>query len=103
MSPPVENHWCRSLDHFNVFLLHILTKRLVVSTPPPPSTPAASAASEQKNFDEESIASVSTSAHNETRDGFCPDDLAETSALQALQERTYGFSFWPKVGGWSCA
>lgn len=60
--------------------------------------PAASAASEQKNFDEESIASVSTSAHNETRDGFCPDDLVETSALQALQERTYGFSFWPKVG-----
>lgn len=65
---------------------------------PHPPTPAASAASEQKNFDEESIASVSTSAHNETRDGFCPDDLAETSALQALQERTYGFSFWPKVG-----
>lgn len=66
--------------------------------------PAASAASEQKNFDEESIASVSTSAHNETRDGFCPDDLVETSALQALQERTYGFSFWPKVGDacWTC-
>lgn len=40
---------------------------------------------------------MSTSAQNETRDGFCPDDLPETSALQALQERTYGFSFWPKV------
>lgn len=57
----------------------------------------ASAASEQKNFDEESIASLSTSAQNETRDGFCPDDLPETSAVQALQDRTYGFSFWPKV------
>lgn len=56
-----------------------------------------SAASEQKNFDEESIASLSTSAQNETRDGFCPDDLAETSALQALHDRNYGFSFWPKV------
>lgn len=55
------------------------------------------ASAEQKNFDEESIASVSTSAQNETRDGFCPDDLPETSALQVLQERTYGFSFWPKV------
>lgn len=52
---------------------------------------------EQKNFDEESIASLSTSVRDETRDGFCPDDLTETSALQALQERTYGFSFWPKV------
>uniref|UniRef100_A0A667YKP1 Chromodomain helicase DNA binding protein 7 n=1 Tax=Myripristis murdjan TaxID=586833 RepID=A0A667YKP1_9TELE len=56
----------------------------------------ASAASEQKNFDEESIASLSTSARDETRDGFCPDDLPENSALQALQERTYAFSFWPK-------
>uniref|UniRef100_A0A3B4YMB6 Chromodomain helicase DNA binding protein 7 n=1 Tax=Seriola lalandi dorsalis TaxID=1841481 RepID=A0A3B4YMB6_SERLL len=56
----------------------------------------ASAASEQKNFDEESIASLSTSARDETRDGFCPDDLPETSALQALQDRTYAFSFWPK-------
>lgn len=55
------------------------------------------ASAEQKNFDEESIASVSTSAQNETRDGFCPDDLPETSALQVLHERTYGFSFWPKV------
>uniref|UniRef100_A0A667YAV1 Chromodomain helicase DNA binding protein 7 n=1 Tax=Myripristis murdjan TaxID=586833 RepID=A0A667YAV1_9TELE len=55
-----------------------------------------SAASEQKNFDEESIASLSTSARDETRDGFCPDDLPENSALQALQERTYAFSFWPK-------
>lgn len=51
----------------------------------------------QKNFDEESIASLSTSAHNETRDGFCPDDLPETSALQVLQERSHGFSCWPKV------
>uniref|UniRef100_A0A3Q1BB47 Chromodomain helicase DNA binding protein 7 n=1 Tax=Amphiprion ocellaris TaxID=80972 RepID=A0A3Q1BB47_AMPOC len=56
----------------------------------------ASAASEQKNFDEESIASLSTSARDETRDGFCPDDLPETSALQALQDRAYAFSFWPK-------
>uniref|UniRef100_G3PPY4 Chromodomain helicase DNA binding protein 7 n=1 Tax=Gasterosteus aculeatus aculeatus TaxID=481459 RepID=G3PPY4_GASAC len=52
-----------------------------------------SAASEQKNFDEDSIASLSTSA----RDGFHPDDLPETSALQALQDRSYSFSFWPKV------
>lgn len=52
---------------------------------------------EQKNFDEESITSLSTSVRDETRDGFCPEDLTETSALQALQERTYGFSFWPKV------
>lgn len=60
--------------------------------------PALSPAStEQKNFDEESIASVSTSAQNETRDGFCPDDLPETSALQVFQERNYSFSFWPKV------
>lgn len=56
-----------------------------------------SAVSEQKNFDEESIASLSMSARDETRDGFCPDDLAETSALQALQDRAYAFSFWPKV------
>uniref|UniRef100_A0A7N6APP1 DNA helicase n=1 Tax=Anabas testudineus TaxID=64144 RepID=A0A7N6APP1_ANATE len=56
----------------------------------------ASAASEQKNFDEESVASLSTSARDETRDGFCPDDLPETSALQALQDRAYAFSFWPK-------
>lgn len=62
-----------------------------------PHLHTASAASEQKNFDEESIASLSTSAQNETRDGFCPDDLQETSALQALQDRAYGFSFWPKV------
>uniref|UniRef100_A0AAQ4QGG2 Chromodomain helicase DNA binding protein 7 n=1 Tax=Gasterosteus aculeatus aculeatus TaxID=481459 RepID=A0AAQ4QGG2_GASAC len=57
----------------------------------PPCT--VSAASEQKNFDEDSIASLSTSA----RDGFHPDDLPETSALQALQDRSYSFSFWPKV------
>ncbi|XP_035026244.2 chromodomain-helicase-DNA-binding protein 7 [Hippoglossus stenolepis] len=56
----------------------------------------ASAASEQKNFDEESIASLSTSARDETRDGFCPDDLPETSALHALHDRAYAFSFWPK-------
>ncbi|KAF3858865.1 hypothetical protein F7725_012066 [Dissostichus mawsoni] len=61
-----------------------------------PSVNTASAASEQKNFDEESIASLSTSAQNETRDGFCPDDLPETTALHALQERAYAFSFWPK-------
>uniref|UniRef100_A0A7N6C214 DNA helicase n=1 Tax=Anabas testudineus TaxID=64144 RepID=A0A7N6C214_ANATE len=57
---------------------------------------ATDAASEQKNFDEESVASLSTSARDETRDGFCPDDLPETSALQALQDRAYAFSFWPK-------
>ncbi|KAK5859331.1 hypothetical protein PBY51_020894 [Eleginops maclovinus] len=56
----------------------------------------ASATSEQKNFDEESIASLSTSAQNETRDSFCPDDLPETTALHPLQERAYAFSFWPK-------
>ncbi|XP_061695870.1 chromodomain-helicase-DNA-binding protein 7 isoform X2 [Syngnathoides biaculeatus] len=56
----------------------------------------ASAVSEQKNFDEESIASLSTSARDETRDGFCPDDLPETSALQAFQDRTYAFTHWPK-------
>ncbi|GLD61808.1 chromodomain-helicase-DNA-binding protein 7, partial [Lates japonicus] len=56
----------------------------------------ASAASEQKNFDEESIASLSMSARDETRDGFCPDDLPETSVLHALQDRAYAFSFWPK-------
>uniref|UniRef100_A0A7N6B9N4 DNA helicase n=1 Tax=Anabas testudineus TaxID=64144 RepID=A0A7N6B9N4_ANATE len=61
-----------------------------------PSLCTASAASEQKNFDEESVASLSTSARDETRDGFCPDDLPETSALQALQDRAYAFSFWPK-------
>lgn len=62
-----------------------------------PSLCTASAASEQKNFDEESIASLSMSARDETRDGFCPDDLPETSALHALQDRAYAFSFWPKV------
>ncbi|KAM8851002.1 LOW QUALITY PROTEIN: chromodomain-helicase-DNA-binding protein 7 [Spinachia spinachia] len=51
-----------------------------------------SAVSEHKNFDEDSIASLSASA----RDGFLPDELPETSALQALQERSYAFSFWPK-------
>ncbi|XP_054656461.1 chromodomain-helicase-DNA-binding protein 7 isoform X2 [Dunckerocampus dactyliophorus] len=55
-----------------------------------------SAASEQKNFDEESIASLSTSARDETRDGFCPDDLVESSALQALGDRNYVYALWPK-------
>uniref|UniRef100_A0A3Q3XRT5 BRK domain-containing protein n=1 Tax=Mola mola TaxID=94237 RepID=A0A3Q3XRT5_MOLML len=60
------------------------------------SSQAEVIAVEQKNYDEESIASVSTSAQNETRDGFCPDDVPETSFQHALQERTFGFSFWPK-------
>ncbi|CAB1317634.1 unnamed protein product [Coregonus sp. 'balchen'] len=54
----------------------------------------AGATSEQKNFDEESNASLSTTARDETRDGFCPED-GEPSAIQALQERTTS-SFWPK-------
>uniref|UniRef100_A0A8C7V1Y5 Chromodomain helicase DNA binding protein 7 n=1 Tax=Oncorhynchus mykiss TaxID=8022 RepID=A0A8C7V1Y5_ONCMY len=49
------------------------------------------ATSEQKNFDEESNASLSTTARDETRDGFCPED-GEPSAIQ----RTFSFSFWPK-------
>ncbi|KAL0965969.1 hypothetical protein UPYG_G00288840 [Umbra pygmaea] len=55
----------------------------------------AGTASEQKNFDEESNASLSTTARDETRDGFCPED-GEPSAMQVLQERTFSFSFWPK-------
>lgn len=51
----------------------------------------------QKNFDEESIASLSASVRDETRDEFCPDDLNETSMLHTLQDRAYAFSFWPKV------
>uniref|UniRef100_A0A674E9X6 Chromodomain helicase DNA binding protein 7 n=1 Tax=Salmo trutta TaxID=8032 RepID=A0A674E9X6_SALTR len=54
----------------------------------------AGATSEQKNFDEESNASLSTTARDETRDGFCPED-GEPSAIPALQERTTS-SFWPK-------
>uniref|UniRef100_A0A8C7WLQ3 Chromodomain helicase DNA binding protein 7 n=1 Tax=Oncorhynchus mykiss TaxID=8022 RepID=A0A8C7WLQ3_ONCMY len=53
----------------------------------------AGATSEQKNFDEESNASLSTTARDETRDGFCPEE--EPSAIPALQERTTS-SFWPK-------
>ncbi|MEQ2160663.1 hypothetical protein GOODEAATRI_001787 [Goodea atripinnis] len=41
----------------------------------------------QRNFDEESIASLGMSVRDETRDEFCPD---------ALQDRAYAFSFWPK-------
>uniref|UniRef100_A0A674EC32 Chromodomain helicase DNA binding protein 7 n=1 Tax=Salmo trutta TaxID=8032 RepID=A0A674EC32_SALTR len=48
------------------------------------------ATSEQKNFDEESNASLSTTARDETRDGFCPED-GEPSAIQRTT-----FSFWPK-------
>uniref|UniRef100_A0A4W5KXR1 Chromodomain helicase DNA binding protein 7 n=1 Tax=Hucho hucho TaxID=62062 RepID=A0A4W5KXR1_9TELE len=54
----------------------------------------AGATSEQKNFDEESNASLSTTAIDETRDGFCPED-GEPSAIPALQERSTS-SFWPK-------
>ncbi|KAK0144812.1 Chromodomain-helicase-DNA-binding protein 7 [Merluccius polli] len=57
----------------------------------------ASAPSEQKNFDEESIVSLTASTRDETRDGFGgPDELPEPSALPGLQERSYAFSFWPK-------
>ncbi|XP_055739065.1 chromodomain-helicase-DNA-binding protein 7-like isoform X2 [Salvelinus fontinalis] len=55
----------------------------------------AGATSEQKNFDEESNASLSTTARDETRDGFCPED-GEPSAIPALQERITS-SFWPKT------
>uniref|UniRef100_A0A8C7L0W9 Chromodomain helicase DNA binding protein 7 n=1 Tax=Oncorhynchus kisutch TaxID=8019 RepID=A0A8C7L0W9_ONCKI len=53
----------------------------------------AAATSEQKNFDEESDASLSTTARDETRDGFCPEE--EPSAIPAFQERATS-SLWPK-------
>lgn len=57
---------------------------------------AAGMASQDKNFDEESNASLST-ARDETRDGFFLEDC-EPSGLHMLRERTFSFSFWPKVG-----
>ncbi|NP_001085269.1 chromodomain helicase DNA binding protein 7 L homeolog [Xenopus laevis] len=50
--------------------------------------------SQDKNFDEESNASLST-ARDETRDGFFLED-GEQSGLHMLRERTFSFSFWPK-------
>ncbi|XP_077348882.1 chromodomain-helicase-DNA-binding protein 7 isoform X2 [Lithobates pipiens] len=54
----------------------------------------AGIASQDKNFDEESNASLST-ARDETRDGFFLEDC-EQSGLHMLRERTFSFSFWPK-------
>uniref|UniRef100_A0A8C9FAB1 Chromodomain helicase DNA binding protein 7 n=1 Tax=Pavo cristatus TaxID=9049 RepID=A0A8C9FAB1_PAVCR len=53
------------------------------------------AVSQGKNFDEESNASMST-ARDETRDGFYMED-GDPSVVQLLHERTFAFSFWPKV------
>ncbi|XP_018079243.1 chromodomain-helicase-DNA-binding protein 7 isoform X2 [Xenopus laevis] len=50
--------------------------------------------SQDKNFDEESNASLST-ARDETRDGFFLED-GDQSGLHMLRERTFSFSFWPK-------
>ncbi|KAM4688567.1 chromodomain-helicase-DNA-binding protein 7 [Discoglossus pictus] len=52
----------------------------------------AGLASQDKNFDEESNASLST-ARDETRDGFYLEDGEQ---LHMLRERTFSFSFWPK-------
>lgn len=57
---------------------------------------SAGAVSRGKNFDEESNASMST-ARDETRDGFYMED-GDPSVAQLLHERTFAFSFWPKVG-----
>ncbi|KAM8966503.1 chromodomain-helicase-DNA-binding protein 7 [Pelodytes ibericus] len=54
----------------------------------------AGLASQDKNFDEESNASLST-ARDETRDGFFLED-GDPSGLHMLRERTFSFSFWPK-------
>ncbi|XP_053322550.1 chromodomain-helicase-DNA-binding protein 7 [Spea bombifrons] len=54
----------------------------------------AGIASQDKNFDEESNASLST-ARDETRDGFFLED-GDPSGLHMLRERTFSFSFWPK-------
>jgi hypothetical protein len=35
---------------------------------------------------------------DETRDGFYMED-GDPSVAQLLHERTFAFSFWPKVGG----
>lgn len=56
---------------------------------------AACTISQGKHFDEESNASLST-ARDETRDGFFMED-SEPTVAQLLHERTYCFSFWPKV------
>lgn len=56
---------------------------------------SAGTISQGKNFDEESNASLST-ARDETRDGFYMED-GDPSVAQLLQERTFAFSFWPKV------
>lgn len=58
---------------------------------------SAGTVSRGKNFDEESNASMST-ARDETRDGFYMED-GDPSVAQLLHERTFAFSFWPKVGG----
>ncbi|KAG8570771.1 hypothetical protein GDO81_011410 [Engystomops pustulosus] len=50
--------------------------------------------SQDKNFDEESNASLST-ARDETRDAFYLEDC-DQSGLHMLRERTFSFSFWPK-------
>uniref|UniRef100_A0A8C7V5Y7 Chromodomain helicase DNA binding protein 7 n=1 Tax=Oncorhynchus mykiss TaxID=8022 RepID=A0A8C7V5Y7_ONCMY len=63
------------------------------STEQATATAGAEKSLPQKNFDEESNASLSTTARDETRDGFCPEE--EPSAIPALQERTTS-SFWPK-------
>ncbi|KAG8442016.1 hypothetical protein GDO86_010983 [Hymenochirus boettgeri] len=54
----------------------------------------AGLASQDKNFDEESNASLST-ARDETRDGFFLED-GDQSGLHMLRERSFSFSFWPK-------
>uniref|UniRef100_A0A8C3K6M4 Chromodomain helicase DNA binding protein 7 n=1 Tax=Calidris pygmaea TaxID=425635 RepID=A0A8C3K6M4_9CHAR len=56
---------------------------------------SAGTVSQGKNFDEESNASMST-ARDETRDGFYMED-GDPSVVQLLHERTFAFSFWPKV------
>uniref|UniRef100_A0A8C8MKQ2 DNA helicase n=1 Tax=Oncorhynchus tshawytscha TaxID=74940 RepID=A0A8C8MKQ2_ONCTS len=63
------------------------------STEQATATAGAEKSLPQKNFDEESNASLSTTARDETRDGFCPEE--EPSAIPALQERATS-SFWPK-------
>uniref|UniRef100_A0A8C7L0A3 Chromodomain helicase DNA binding protein 7 n=1 Tax=Oncorhynchus kisutch TaxID=8019 RepID=A0A8C7L0A3_ONCKI len=86
------------------------TKGALAGVPQPPRDGALSTASSssteqatatagaekslpQKNFDEESDASLSTTARDETRDGFCPEE--EPSAIPAFQERATS-SLWPK-------
>lgn len=39
-----------------------------------------------------------STARDETRDGFYMED-GDPSVAQLLHERTFAFSFWPKVGG----